>query len=190
MKKDFLIQVKVKNARMRAAMDAAGIHSLVELSRISGVDYRKISHIYRFVLSPVDTNGQWHGWVETLSAALNCSPVDIWPEHLVRLTAIAASVSIYANIDEISRPSISGGDVENAIDCEKLLALLPDREREVIKRNVIDGETYQEIADSFRLSTTRIQAIADKGFRRLRGNAKTAGTLPKETLHGALNHYG
>lgn len=190
MNKDFLIQVRVKNARMRAAMDAAGVRSLVELSRTTGVGYRKISDIYRFARSPVDVNGQWHGWVETLAAALDCSPVDIWPEYLVRLNAISASVSIYANIDEISRPSIAGGDVEAAIDCEKLLALLPDREREIIKRNVIDGETYQEIADSFRLSATRIQAIADKGFRRLRWNAKTAGMLPQETLHGALNHYG
>jgi RNA polymerase sigma factor (sigma-70 family) len=68
------------------------------------------------------------------------------------------------------------GEEEDALGevvVDELLAQLPDREREVVRRSVLEGETEASIARDFGVSEARVSQIRVRALNRLRGEATT-----------------
>jgi DNA-directed RNA polymerase specialized sigma24 family protein len=61
-------------------------------------------------------------------------------------------------IEEIAGSGSVGGDRENALDAERLLAALPPRQRAVMHLTVIEGLTDSEIGDVMKLRPGSVRA--------------------------------
>lgn len=65
------------------------------------------------------------------------------------------------NFEELSRSQI-----ENLID-EWIIGRNAERNRKILKRRLLDGVLFEDLAEEFDLSVTQIKNIVYKGMKRL-----------------------
>jgi RNA polymerase sigma-70 factor (ECF subfamily) len=70
--------------------------------------------------------------------------------------------------------------IENLEEVEKLLAKLPNREREVVRLHYLEGRSYEEISTTMQIPVNSIGAILSRARKKLRKNAK--GLPPKHNM--------
>jgi len=103
------------------------------------------------------------------------------------------TVSLDAQTDTDYQPSTFGErfvgeldiDLEHVLDrgvVEQLLEALPPREREVVERSIVDGETDTSIAKDLGLHASRISQIRSQALSRLRGENVPMPREPKPGL--------
>lgn len=59
-------------------------------------------------------------------------------------------------------------DIDGAEEAEKMMGCLNDRQKEVIRRHVIGGETLKEIADDLGIEWHQAQWARDSGLKKMR----------------------
>lgn len=70
---------------------------------------------------------------------------------------------------------------------EVALSLLEPRERQIVEMYFLEGRTFDEIAQSFGISTARVEQIAKAALRKLR-SVRNMRTLNPDELGTFLNH--
>jgi RNA polymerase sigma-70 factor (ECF subfamily) len=75
--------------------------------------------------------------------------------------------------------------IENLEEVEKLLAKLPNREREVVRLHYLEGRSYEEISTALKIPVNTIGAILSRARKKLRKNAR--GLPPKINMPPAKN---
>ena len=57
--KDYLLQIRIKNAPLSRMMKANGIETAAELSRVSLISEQTIGHYLNLKTAPIDKRGRW-----------------------------------------------------------------------------------------------------------------------------------
>lgn len=174
-KKDYLIQVKVKNAPLMRAIRAAGYETVGAFCNAHGLCQTGVGRFVGLKNPPIMKNGQWSKLALNMSAMLKMLPDQLFPEqHLTKcLTANTAEQEVSCDdinlMTECVQPSYELG-VENSRSADKALSLILSRltQRE---RLVIQERQYRslfDIAGELGVTRERVRQIEAKAYRKMR----------------------
>jgi len=180
--KDYLLQIKIKNAPMIEIMRVHGYENAADLSRASGIQQTTIGSYLNLKLAPWSSSrNRWKLSIIKIADCLKVPIESLFPaQHLEKCLP---RNSIEAEIDLKELEQLSQGKLEPSIEDRLLeesqinildaaLDSLLDREKKVLKmRHGIgypEAMTLHEIADEFSLTTERIRQIEYKALRKLK----------------------
>ena len=198
--KDYLIQIKIKNAPMMNMMRANGIETAAQLSRLADVTQGVIGNYLNLKEVPISkTTGMWRPSVLKIAKALKVLPDMLFPERHITKALKTNKVEGQVSFDDIGNlidscdvfvdrlsESIADEAKEDTLDrLDKCLEKLSIREQKVLdKRFGIDGRltpmTYDEVGQDFSVTRERIRQIERSAFRKLRHPCRMGGRMRKE----------
>lgn len=177
MSKDYRLQIKVKNAPMLRAMDAAGFKSAAQLSRACYVRQSNVGHYLNLKRAPY-VNGELRADIEKIMFVLKATAEDLFPPQHLCEPMKKSSAEVEVSLEEIDNvlSLTSDRDIDFALDAkmltEKLFDGMNPRNREIIKRRygINSGcpETLDDLANDFGVSQERIRQIEGKGIRKMK----------------------
>lgn len=171
---DIRLQIRVRNARVLRAMEAAGVDTVAELCRrIPTKNQFDVGAIINFKRKPIQRNGEWHWAALGIATVLHRQPEELWPEYLREIEAKKTETHLDVTAEQFG--AITSGE-RAALDrdqVQRLLVRLPPREATVIEmRFGLNGNgehSLEEIGQAFGgLSRSRVAQIEDKALRRMR----------------------
>ena len=80
------------------------------------------------------------------------------------MSAVARVITRHQRENDMKE--ISREDVENAIE-KRIIGRNAERDREILRRRLIDGVKFEDLADEFDLSVTHTKRIVYKGSERV-----------------------
>ena len=180
--KDYLLQIKIKNAPMMELMRLQGYENAAELSRASGIQQTIIGQYLNLKTAPWSSaRNDWKISIVKLADCLKVPIESLFPaQHLEKCLP---KNSIEAEIDLKELEQLCQGRLEPSIEDRLLeesqintldaaLDTLTVREQKILKmRHGIgypESSTLHEIADAFSVTTERIRQIEAKALRKLR----------------------
>ena len=189
--KDYLLQIKIKNAPMMELMRLQGYENAAELSRASGVQQSTIGQYLNLNMAPwSSTRNEWKISIVKLADCLKVPIESLFPaQHLKKCLP---KNSIEAEIDLKELEQLSQGKLEPSIEDRLLeesqinildaaLDTLLDREKKVLKmRHGIgypEPATLHKIADELSVTTERIRQLEAKALRKLRNPLRSRDLL-------------
>lgn len=171
---DYAVKITIKNARILRLMRSAGIDTVAELSRRSGVPQTELGKIIGLKKSPTLKDGQWASAVERMSAILRCDPEDMFTDAQSNMELKTNSHEVEMGEPEVMALT-AGESMEDSswarIEAQRLLAGLGQREREIVE-GMMQGGTYAEVGAEHNISVERARQIEQKALRKMR--ARTA----------------
>jgi len=189
--KDYLLQIKIKNAPMMELMRLQGYENAAELSRASGVQQTTIGHYLNLKMAPWSSaRNEWKISIVKLADCLKVPIESLFPaQHLKKCLP---KNSIEAEIDLKELEQLSQGKLEPSIEDRLLeesqinildaaLDTLLDREKKVLKmRHGIgypEPATLHKIAAELSVTTERIRQLEAKALRKLRNPLRSRDLL-------------
>lgn len=79
---DYHVTLKIRQGRMKAAMEVMGIQTAAELSRRSGVCQVVVGRLLNFKDSPRRKDGDWRKVTLRICKVLGSEPEELFPSHL------------------------------------------------------------------------------------------------------------
>lgn len=147
--KDYLLQIKIKNAPMMQIMKANNIETASALGRVTGLSPSVIGEYLNLKTPPINIRGEWRTAVLTMAKSLRVPPEMLFPEqHLTKalkrnkIEGEVTFVEMGKFISQTGRNYLSEmveKDNEDTQDelldiLEKGLKKLPIRERKVLEK--------------------------------------------------------
>ena len=189
--KDYLLQIKIKNAPMMELMRLQGYENAAELSRASGVQQTTIGNYLNLKMAPWSSaRNEWKISIVKLADCLKVPIESLFPaQHLEKCLP---KNSIEAEIDLKELEQLSQGKLEPSIEDRLLeesqinildaaLDTLLDREKKVLKmRHGIgypEPATLHKIAAELSVTTERIRQLEAKALRKLRNPLRSRDLL-------------
>ena len=189
--KDYLLQIKIKNAPMMELMRLHGYENAAELSRASGVQQTTIGNYLNLKMAPWSSaRNEWKISIVKLADCLKVPIESLFPaQHLEKCLP---KNSIEAEIDLKELEQLSQGKLEPSIEDRLLeesqinildatLDTLLDREKKVLKmRHGIgypEPATLHKIAAELSVTTERIRQLEAKALRKLRNPLRSRDLL-------------
>lgn len=187
MTKDYNVQIRVRNARLKALMKREGYETVTALAKASGVSKSIISHYMMFARPLVCKNGEWVRSVTRLATFLKCLPEDLAPpqHHKTVLTKNRAEFemnvsdveTLSASLRTLALPADKAMmDREANAALYEMIGKLNARQRLVVDRRfgLTSGhaETLEAIAKDVGVSKDRIHQIEERALRDLRHPGK------------------
>lgn len=99
--KDYIVQVRIKNARMRRAMRAAGFQSMVEVARHAGVRADSVREYMALKRAPFDRQGNLREDIVRIAHSLGVHPEDLFPPQHLRKALRSSTAEREVNLDEL-----------------------------------------------------------------------------------------
>lgn len=113
--KDYVVQVRIKNARLRRALVVAGFSSATELARTAGVHPSSVSAYMTLTKAPMTQAGDFRDDIVAIAHALGRVPEDLFPpRHLseaLKCSGAEREVS-FDEVQAIANPCPPGPQVE------------------------------------------------------------------------------
>ena len=169
---DYRVTIRVRNARILRAMEAAGFETIAELSRSCGVHQGELGRLVNLTKIPTSTRtGGWSAAVEKLSFALKVPAEQLFSR--AQLTVSSASKVRHKDVSErdvhafIASASMSSPLLEDQVESDdamrKALAQvsLTQREKQVLMGRFVEDKTLQEVADWLGIGRERIRQIEE-----------------------------
>ena len=184
--KDYVLQIKIKNAPMLNIMRAHGINTAAELHRASGVCQGSIGNLLNLKQAPINKSGRWSEPVLKIAEYLRVTPDMLFPEQHLTKALKRNTIEGEVTFEEMGQLVSTAGinyiseSIENETRNERLdkleecLGTLAAREREIlemrfgINRYPGGGKTYEQIAQKFAVTRERVRQIEQKALRKLR----------------------
>jgi RNA polymerase sigma factor (sigma-70 family) len=182
--KDYLIEIKVKNARIMRLMKREGIESAIELARRAGVTPVTVGWVMNMKIAAYRQNGTVRTHVDKICKALRCLPEDLFPPPQLHEPIKENKRVIYAHVEDLA--AIGATMHQRTLPPDKKFELedsrkrflasvksrLNDREFQIIDRmfGISSGEveTLEKISKDFGVTSSRIASIKEKALRKLR----------------------
>ena len=187
--KDYLVEFKVKNNRLKTLMRERGLSTVRELAAYCGVHDQMIYKLMNLKEPGRCKNGKWRPAVLRMADRLHCLPEEIIPPQHEDHPLAKNKAELEISFEEIEGVLTSAGPkdpLELAIDTEeqghllKSLDCLNATDRVVIEMRygLIDGMTrsLREIGDVIGVSPTRVGQREMRALAKLRSN-DAAGKL-------------
>ena len=181
--KDYLIEIKVKNARILRLMQLHGFASIAELSRAVGVGQNILGHIVNLRDTAFCRSGALRPSVDKICAVLKCMPEDLFPPANLHSPLKTNKTIFLSDVEDMAlignSLKIAATPPDERIELEgerreffkQMRDALNEREYEIICRHFgINGkeETMREIGEHFNISGSRVTQIMEKAIRKLK----------------------
>lgn len=170
-KKEYLVEVKVKNNNLALLMRDAGISSAAELAKKSDVSPGQVGDILNLKKAATNKDGSIRAPVQKIADFFNVLPEHLFPEECF-------CDPLHTNKAEFEASYLYMASVSNSIGFEanetilNVIDTLNPREADVIRRRFgLDGndrETLDDIGRSYDISKERVRMIESKALRKLR----------------------
>lgn len=168
---DFLVQVRIKNARIIRAMRARGMKTLSELAKASGLTNSVVGEIVSLKKRPYLQTGEWSWPAMSISSALHVEPEDLWPQHIAAIKARRGECEFEASMEDIMALKGVEGEVDR-IAVQKALTLLSPRQARIVsERFGLDGQgeaTLRDVAEEEHVGHERIRQIEFQALRTMK----------------------
>jgi RNA polymerase sigma factor (sigma-70 family) len=185
--KDFRLEVRIYNNRLRERREATGLGACafavsIKMTPALYCRYESLDE------SPIDTrhtDGRWKESALRIAKALHVLPADIFPEsaRAIRTSRAERRVDAEEVAGLLAPPSdmspfalLSAGEERAAID--EVLATLNERERLVLLRRFgLDGDNAQDllqIGEALGVTRERVRQIEAKALQKLRDPSRAA----------------
>ncbi len=180
--KDYLLQIKIKNAPLLELMKLQGYANAAELSRASGIGQSVIGLYLN--LKQVPWSKPRNSWKQSVLDLAKC--LQVLPEHMFPAQHIEQCLpknSIEATVDLQALQALSAGELEPSIEARLLeecnvnavddaLDCLDEREQKILRMHhgigYEEAYTLAEIADALGVTTERIRQIQNRAIRKLK----------------------
>lgn len=202
--KEYRIISRVKNNLLMEAIEAAGIESVAELSRRSGVGLQSLHNYINFKASSVHAQtGAWKDTVLKVCDYLGVTPDEVFSVNIDRIAKTSYSVSKVSE-DELALALLPSESPETVLAIEgaggaieRALSSLPPRIAFVVKKRYgLDGDgshTLDETANLLAelegkksLGRERIRQMESRGLMALRNPSRSCELAPHmETIKEA-----
>ena len=174
--KDYRIEIKVKNNLLWQAMQAKGIATAADLSRLSGVPQAEIGKYLNLKKGIFNKFGDFRPSFETLCSFFNLMPIELYPEEQMtdpilnnkRVIEADANQLMHLGHTELDPTEIIRLD-QRAEAVHKMLGSITASERKVVElKHGFYGEekTFAEIGKEFNVSAGRVAQIYYKALRK------------------------
>ena len=181
---EYRLEIRIRNARVLRAMEAAGLTSVVALCQAMGMNKPSgiVYQLINFKVSPMTKAGSWRPIATRLSEALDTSCEDLFPDASrellldsnVRYMTMAHSdvARLFGGGEAPLLPDEALSLKETKDGLAKALGRLGSRERAVLKmRFGLDGQrehTLEEVGHALNVTRERVRQIESKALRKLR----------------------
>lgn len=187
MAKDYNVEIRVRNARLKALLKRQGYETMRAAAQASGISYSTIVEYMKFNRPLVLKNGQWSSAVIRLADFLKCLPEDLAPPQHYETVLAKNRADFEMDASDVEALSASLRTLalpadQRMMDCQanatlyEILGTLRPRYREVLDRRFGltsgHGETLEAIAHDFGVNNERIRQIEERALRDLRHPAK------------------
>ena len=174
--RDYEIEVRIRNGRIKTAMRAAGYKDVAALARAMGAGGMKggVTPIYDLVnmkATPLKENGDWRQIVYDMSSALHCEPEHLFSARQMEgfeKTEYLMEISEEEALSQVGAPDTL---VFRREIMEKLETLLPVKlAQAVIQSFGLDGQgerTFEEVARASGITRERARQRVAEGLRLL-----------------------
>ncbi len=184
-KKDFEINIRIKNARLVNKIKGLGYKTVRDFSLAVGLSYQAVLSCLSLKTTVYDKKFNLRPIAEKLSEIFKCQATDLFPESVWYEAMKTTVASVQMTENEIRRafPSLNYGDInllEENIDFERTMKLsksvLKDRYHKVVELRS-QGMTYEEVGAEMEVTRERIRQMEDKAHRKIRGTIKNREPL-------------
>ena len=173
--KDYLLQIKIKNAPMMNMMRLSGVETAAELSRLAGVTQSVIGRYLNLKEIPIRVTGEWKPSVMKIADALRVLPDMLFPEkHITK--------ALKTNKLE---GQVSFEDVSNLIDSSDVFV---DRLGEAIASEA-ENDTLDRLEQSLGTISNRERIVLEKRFGVNQKQEEKKEKLSKKFKEVNLKHY-
>lgn len=169
---EFRCIVTLKNNLLVERREALGLTS-AQVADKCGVQRSRYSGFETMRLKPYGRRGEWRKDALLVASFYGCQPEDLWPD--VVLAVERASMQIPITAAQALELSGVHPNPEQALEMSEVreglmhaLETLTEREREMVKRRVLNGEEYGEIGQDFCIGRARVQQIVQGALCKLR----------------------
>lgn len=181
---DYHVSLKIRQGRLKAAMQEAGIRSAVQLAKMSGSNYIPVLKLLSFKLTPMNKRGQWRPVVSRICNLLGKLPDELFPLHLhheVQQNTFEA----FAEREQLEGltpgqlPPNSGIEREEMIQVlDEVLDTLPEKDNILLRAIYLDEKPLDLVAREQGIpSRACVWARTKTVMRHLRKSSKTMQRL-------------
>ena len=198
--KDYLLQIKIKNAPMLRAMRRKGCQTAADLARLINKDATEVGRFLNLKVGAFMKNGEFYPTVLKISEVLNCMPSDLFPPQHYECPLEKNTAEMEVSLDEMTDYFLDGpatpeqllieSNVKKKID--DALSDLTPRQRLIIDARM-SGESLHQIAEKISISVERVRQIEGKLLYRLQkpllGAARQIGLKAELNTDGIYSRY-
>lgn len=185
-KKDYRIQVKVRNNYLLEAIELAGCRSILSAAKAAGLSPAVVYEVANLTRSPKTKLGKWRPSVIRLAESLNCLPEDIIPpqHHDAELATnkgeMLVSLEELTSLSDLRYLTVQGpeAELEQAETKKEIterltaaLGTLKPRERKLITHYYgLTGEekiSYTELGKIHGISIERTRQVIAHGLHKM-----------------------
>lgn len=193
--KDYSVQVKVRNGRIRSAMQERGIESAAELARLAQVYPSDVGKLINLKDLPVLKDGSWRPLVIKIAEVLNKTPDELFSErqqteiyNVNEAEKFVSEQSLNKLLAAKLRPAIPySNDIEEFVEVDDarttISALLENntkywltpRDKDIVNGLFYEGKTLEEMGDKYGITRERVRQRMKKSLRKMRSAAQLLG---------------
>lgn len=169
---DYNLKITTRNGRILRLMREAGYETQTALAKACATSHIAVNAIITMRHKPKLLNGEWSETVMRMAAALRCMPDDMFTETQATGALVHNTFEVDMTEGQFTQLTGSSEDMERLASArmvtDKLINGLPDERMKSIVRAISEGETHNEIGQTFGISGGRVAQIEAQAFRRMR----------------------
>lgn len=180
MEKDYLLQMRVKNAHLMRIMRKCGFETAASLSRATGVSPTLIGDFLNLKRTPYNKfTNEWLPSVVKISECLNAMPSQLFPRHLLTIPRDKGITEFEVDMDELLTIEQNPKTMEQKVIEDQTNKTLFDfidklnpREKKVIKLRYgiqCNEHTLRQCGDKIGVQKERIRQIEFRAISKLKG---------------------
>ena len=193
--RDYSILVKVRNGRIRSAMQDCGIESASELARLAQVSPSDVGKLINLKELPLLRDGSWRPVVIKIATALNKVPDELFSERQLQETYNTNEAEKFVSENQIDklleaklRPAISySSDIEDFVEVDDARTIittllenktkhwLSDKDKKIVMHVYFEGNTLDDVSKKYGISRERVRQRLNKSVRKMRAAAQLLG---------------
>ena len=184
-KKDIAVLIRIKNNNLLSRREALGFtqEAMAKEIGLAGSRYGKLENLKEM---PIRKDMSWNDAAKKCSDYFNCPPEDLFPEYFQYITKTWAKIELTAaQTQSFLNPAVNTPVIETPEDAlrakegthylQQVVRDLTLREQKTVNMYFgLDGDgesTFDEIAEEFFVTRTRIRQVFDKAMRKMRFRA-------------------
>jgi len=172
--KDYLLQVRIKNAPLLRAMKNKGFNSISELSRASGISQAVLGKFANLQQGAFTKSGELRHNILILSELLGVMPNRLFPgQNFIDPLPISkgereVNIEELSNFTRIVQDPIKLLEQQDAsIIIRKIMKKLTPREERIIYKRFFEGKTLYECGEDFNVTRERVRQMEVRALRKL-----------------------
>lgn len=177
MMSDYLVQVKIKNARLMKAIRQAGFPTAASFAKELGICNSRLCALLSFKEAPMQKDGMWRPYVMQICDYLHKMPCELFPEKHQSITMKKNNSEFTCSYDELK--ALPTKTPEQLLLADEINQRLLDKINSLQERTAYalkryyglmgdNQPTMRELGKEMGISVERVRQIMMRGTRRLK----------------------